>query len=323
MRVLIAGGTGAIGRPLLPMLTAAGHEVLALTRSSDRVEWIESCGANAQICDALDAEAISSVVDEFKPEAVIDLLTSLPQQFNPRKAAAAYRENDRIRREGTGALIVASESAGVGRYIVQSVAFLYAPADGPPADEDASPWTDAPEPFDKSIAVLVENERKVAGSEKFVGTVLRYGFLYGPGTWYETGGSNLEQLRKRQFPIVGNGGGVYSMVHVADAASATMAALERGAAAKGIFNIVDDDPAPMSDLLPEIARIMDYGPPRRLPKWLASLFAGRYLAAAATQLRGASNKRAADVLGWRPSITSWREGLVEYRDSYPDSDRND
>lgn len=318
MRVLIAGGTGAIGRPLLPMLTAAGHDVLALTRSSGRVEWIESCGATARICDALDAEAVSAVVEEFKPEVVIDLLTSLPQDFNPRKAAAAYRENDRIRREGTGALIAAAESGGVGHYIVQSVAFLYAPADGSLADEDAAPWTDAPEPFDKSVAVLVENERKVAGSDKFVGTVLRYGFLYGPGTWYETGGSNLEQLRKRQFPIVGDGGGVNSLVHVSDAASATTAALERGAAAKGIFNIVDDDPAPMSELLPELARIMDYGSPRRLPKWLASMFAGRYLAAAATELRGASNQRAAEVLGWRPSIKSWRQGMVDYRDSFPE-----
>ncbi|MGB1582805.1 MAG: NAD-dependent epimerase/dehydratase family protein [Solirubrobacterales bacterium] len=318
MRILIAGGTGAIGRPLLPMLTSAGHEVTALTRSPDRAEWIEQTGAASVVCDVRDADAVSTAVTSAEPDLVIDLLTSLPQDFNPRKANAAYRENDAIRRDGTGALIAAAEQADVDRYIVQSVAFQYAPVGPPVVDEEAPPWVDAPKPFDESVAVLVANEQKVTRSNVFAGTVLRYGFLYGPGTWYETGGSSLEQLRKRQFPIVGDGGGVSSLVHVHDAATATLAAVEAGDRAAGIFNVVDDDPAPMSELVPELAEILGYKQPRHVPTWLASLLAGRYLALTATELRGASNAKARDVLGWKPAITSWREGFLRYRDSFPD-----
>ncbi len=320
MRIVIAGGTGAIGRPLLPMLTKAGHDVTALTRNPQRKEWIEESGATAVICDVRDADKVDSVVGATQPEVVIDLLTSLPQNFDPRKAAAAYRENDEIRRVGTGALVAAAEKADVERYIVQSVAFQYAPVGPSVVDEDAPTWTDAPKPVDRSVEVLLANERKVTENDVFTGTVLRYGFLYGPGTWFETGGSYLEQIRKRQFPIVGDGAGVNSLVHVHDAALATIAALNAGTNAAGIFNIVDDDPAPMSELIPELARIMDYKSPRRVPKWLASMLAGRYLAAASTQLRGASNAKAREQFGWKPTISTWRDGVVKYRDSNPSDD---
>jgi nucleoside-diphosphate-sugar epimerase len=312
MRVLVAGGTGAIGRPLLPALVAAGHEVFATTRDPGRAGRIESAGATAEIADLLEPGRASELLGRLRPEVVVDELTSLPQRFDPRSAADAYRANDRVRREGSGALIAAAEEFGVRRHVLQSVAFIYAPG-APGLRVEGDPvWRDAPAPFADSVAVLDANERRVTGSGRFSGVVLRYGFLYGPGTWYASDGSTTESLRERRYPVIGGGGGVCSLVHVSDAARATVAAVERGA---GIYNIVDDDPAPFAELLPEFAAMLGAPPPRRVPRWLARVAAGAYAVEAATRLSGASNAGARDQLDWSPSIRSWRTGLRDHRDS--------
>lgn len=316
MRVLVAGGTGAIGRTLLPLLAGAGHEVHATTRRSERSGALESHGAMAHVVDFLEQGAAESLVERVRPNVVIDQLTSLPHAFNPRKAKAAYAENDRIRRVGTGSLIEAAQAGGVGRYIVQSIAFIYRPGGPGSRLEDDPLWTDAPAPFDASIAVVAENERKVTTSSAFTGVALRYGFLYGPGTWYETGGSTYDAVKRRQYPLIGDGGGVNSLVHVSDAARATLASVEHGS---GIYNVVDDDPAPFAELIPEFAQIIGAKPPRHVPVWLAALVAGKYMAAAATTLVGAGNGKARRELGWAPQIPSWRTGFADFRDSCPPS----
>ncbi len=314
MRVLVAGGMGAIGRPLIPMLVGAGHEVFASTRAESKADQIKATGATPVVADFLETGAAEAAIEASRPDAVIDLLTSLPQDFDPRRAKSAYEANDRVRREGTGALLAAAAAGGVNRYLCQSVAFLYRPGGDAPRSEDDPIWSDAPAPYDKSVAVLAENERKVTQNSAFTGVVLRYGFLYGPGTWFETGGSTYNSVQKRQYPLIGDGGGINSMVHVADAASATLAALERG---EGIYNIVDDDPAAMSDLVPAYAEMIGAGPPRKIPSWIARIAVGKYLIAAATTLPGASNQKAKRELGWAPAIPSWRTGLRDFRDSDP------
>lgn len=313
MRVLVVGGSGAVGRPLLPMLVAAGHEVHATTRSQSRAGEIESAGATAEIVDLLESGAPARLVDRVRPDVVIDQLTSLPQDFDPRNLDEAYAANNQIKRLASAPLIEASESAGVRRYILQSLAFLYRPGKQIATEGDPE-WLDAPAPFGEGVRLLVENERRVISSASFEGVILRYGFFYGPGTWYETGGSTLEAVRTRQYPLIGAATGIYSLIHVADAASAALAAVDRGS---GIYNIVDDDPAPLNELIPEVAAMIDAAPPRRVPAFVARFVAGKYLTTAALKLAGASNDRAKAELGWEPQIASWRTGLRDYRDSIP------
>jgi nucleoside-diphosphate-sugar epimerase len=313
MRVLLAGAAGAIGRPLVPRLLAAGHEVIGTTRREERAAALREAGAEAIVCDLLDAAQARDAVARAGPDVVVDELTSLPQDYDLRRKDL-YDANDRIRSEGTGALLAAAIEAGVRRYVLQSVAFLYAPEGGWVKDEDARPWTDAPAPFGRSVGVLVSNERKLAEAP-LEGVVLRYGFFYGPGTHYASDGGLAAQVRKRTFPIVGGGAGTFSFVQIADAASATVAAVERGA--PGIYNVVDDDPAPMRAWLPAYAEALAAKRPLRVPAWLARLLAGSYVVAAATGLRGASNAKAKRELGWTPAVPSWREGFRAYRDSDP------
>lgn len=311
MRVLLAGATGAIGRPLLPKLLASGHEVHATTRSPERAGALEAAGATAEVVDFLRPGAASELIQRVQPEVLVDQLTCLPQHFDPRKLAEAFAANDRIREGGTGALINAAEEGGVRRYVAQSIAFLYAPAGDQVKSEDAPIWTDAPEPFARSVAVLAQNERKVTESKKFTGVVLRFGDLYGPGTWFATGGSTIESIRQRKFPLVGGGYGVNSLVHVSDAATAAALAVEQG---EGVYNIVDDDPTPFNELIPYVAELIGAKPPRNFPAPLARIAAGAFLTAKATTQMGACNQKARTELGWTPAIPSWREGLRDYRD---------
>jgi 2-alkyl-3-oxoalkanoate reductase len=313
MRVLLAGASGAIGRPLVPRLLAAGHEVIGTTRREERAAALREAGAEAIVCDLLDGAQARDAVQRARPEAIVDQLTSLPQDFDPRRKDL-YVANDRIRREGTGALLQAAVEAGVRRYVLQSIAFLYAPEGDWVKDEDARAWTDAPAPFGSSVEVLVENERKLAEAP-LEGLALRYGFFYGPGTYYASDGAVAAQVRKRAFPLVGSGAGTFSYVHIADAASATVAAVERGA--PGIYNVVDDEPAPLREWLPVYAEALGAKPPRRVPAWLARLVAGPYVAASATSFRGASNAKAKRELAWTPAVPSWREGFRSYLDSDP------
>jgi 2-alkyl-3-oxoalkanoate reductase len=306
MRVFVAGGRGAIGRPLVPRLVAAGHEVSGTTRSEESAEAIRAAGARAVVCDALDAEALREAVMEAAPEVVIHQLTALPDRFDPRDDEMYYPTN-RLRSEGTRNLIDAARAAGARRLVWQSIAFAYAPAAQPEVmDEDARLALRAPPPFGDGVRTIDEMERAVVGAEGFEGLVLRYGWFYGPGTYYADDGSVAHDVRKRRFPVIGKGTGLFSFVHVDDAASATVAAVERGA--PGIYNVVDDDPAPQREWLPVYAEAIGAKKPLRVPVWVARLVVGKVANMAPLQ-PGASNAKAKRELGWEPRWRSWREGF--------------
>jgi nucleoside-diphosphate-sugar epimerase len=308
MRVFVAGASGAIGRPLLPQLIATGHEVTGTTRTEEGAETIRAAGARPAICDALDAQALHAAVIEAGPEVVVHHLTALPQRFDPRDKEI-YAPTNRLRSDGTRTLLDAARAAGARRLICQSIAFAYAPGSQPEVkDEDAPLALGAPPPFGDAVRTIDEMERAVVGTEGLDGLVLRYGWFYGPGTYYADDGSMAADVRRRRFPIIGKGTGLFSFVHVDDAASATVAAVERGAS--GIYNIVDDDPAPQREWLPVYAEAIGAKKPLRVPVWIARLVVGKIAAVASVQ-PGASNGKAKRELGWEPRWTSWRQGFRE------------
>jgi 2-alkyl-3-oxoalkanoate reductase len=305
MRVFVAGASGAIGRPLLPMLVGAGHEVTGTTRSEERAEAMRAAGARAVVCDALDADTLAAAVAESAPDVVVHQLTALPDRFDPRNKAI-YDATNRLRGPVSSVLLEAGRAAGARRFVWQSIAFAYAPGPRPEVkDEDAPLALDAPPPFGEGVRTLVEMERPVIEAG---GLVLRYGWFYGPGTYYGEGGSTAADVRKRRFPVIGRGEGLFSFIHVDDAASATLAAVERGA--PGVYNVVDDEPAPMREWLPAYAEAIGARKPLRVPGWLARLAAGR-MATMMSVLPGASNAKAKRELGWEPRWPSWREGFRE------------
>jgi len=312
VKVLVSGASGAIGRFLIPQLVDAGHEVIGTTRRQDKADALAELGARGVVVDALDREAVRRVVLDAAPEAIIDELTSLPRDYNLRDPHL-YDANDEIRSKGTPALHDAAREAGVKRFVMQSISFLYAPEGDWIKDEDARLWLDAPGAFARSIRVLHDNEQRITGDPDIEGVVLRYGFFYGPGTYHASDGSIAQQVRKRRLPIVGKGLGLSSFVHLHDAATATVAALARG---RGIYNVVDDEPARVSEWLPVFAQAIGAKPPRRIPAWLARLVAGR-IAGMANELRGASNAKAKAELGWQPALPSWREGFATALDATP------
>jgi len=307
MKVFVAGASGAIGRPLVPRLVAAGHEVTGTTRSEPSAEAIQAAGATPAIVDALDADALREAVERAAPEVVLHELTALPERFNPRKRDL-YAATNRIRREGTRNLLEAARAAGARRFICQSIAFAYAPGAEPGVMDEQAPLNlDAPPPFAEGMRVIAEMERAVLDSE-LEGLVLRYGWFYGPGTYYGEAGSMASDVRKRRFPIVGSGSGLFSFIHVDDAADATVAAVERGA--PGVYNVVDDEPAALRDWVPAYAEAIGAPPPRRVPVWLARLVAGK-MASSMNVQPGASNAKAKRELRWEPRWRSWREGFHE------------
>jgi nucleoside-diphosphate-sugar epimerase len=306
--VFVAGASGAIGRPLVPLLVTAGHEVTGTTRSRERAEQIGAAGATPVVVDALDAHALRRAVGAAGPEVVVHELTALPDRFDPRRRDI-YDATNRVRREGTRNLLDAARVAGARRFVCQSIAFAYAPGAAPEVkDEDAPLSLGAPPPFGEGVRALAEMERAVLEPEGPEGLVLRYGWFYGPGTYYAEDGSMAADVRRRRFPIVGSGVGLFSFIHVEDAAAATVVAVERGA--PGIYNIVDDEPAGQRDWLPAYAEAIGAPPPRRVPVWLARLVAGK-MASAINLQPGASNAKAKRDLGWSPRWPSWREGFRE------------
>jgi nucleoside-diphosphate-sugar epimerase len=313
MKVLVAGASGAIGRFLIPQLAAAGHDVVGLTRRADRADALGELGARGVVVDALDRDAVRRVVADAAPEVVIDQLTALPRDYDLRDPHL-YDANDEIRSKGTPALHDAAREAGARRYLLQSIAFLYAPEGDWVKSEDAPVWLEAPMPFGRGVAIIHANEQRIVADPDLEGVVLRYGFFYGPGTYYAQDGSIAAQVRKRRFPVVGGGQGVSSYVHLYDAAAATVAAVERGS---GIYNVVDDDPATFREWLPVYARAIGAKPPRRIPAWLARMAAGRSVATMSTVVRGASNARAKAELGWEPALPTWREGFTTALDAAP------
>lgn len=308
MKVFVAGASGAIGRPLVRQLLAAGHEVTGMTRREENAAAIRAAGAKAVVCDVFDAAALESAVREAAPEVVIHELTSLPPRLDPRSKDALAPTN-RLRVEGTRSLVAAAKAAGARRLIAESVAFFYVAEGNWVKDEDAPAFGEAPGQFGEAAVALAELERQVLGTEKLEGIVLRYGWLYGPGTYYDRDGSQTEDFHKRRMPIVGKGTGIFSFIQVEDAASATVAAVERGN--PGVYNVVDDEPAPLSEWAPAFARAVGAKKPRRVPVWLARLVAGSAAVEMTTNQRGGANAKAKRELGWQPSYASWRQGFAD------------
>jgi nucleoside-diphosphate-sugar epimerase len=303
MRVFLAGATGALGRQLVPLLQSAGHEVSALVRDPERAP----AGVQAFHGDALDRASVMDAVLAAQPEAVMHQATALSAgTSNPRRMAAATAPTSRLRTEGTANLLAAADAAGVSRFIAQSIAFAYAPRGPRVLDEDAPLNLDGPRQMRPVVAAVAELERQVLDAS---GVVLRYGWLYGPGTAFARDGETATMVRRRAYPLGGDGEGIWSFVHVRDAAEAAIAALDFEGSR--VFNVVDDHPAPLREWLPEFARLLGAPPPRRVPLWMLRLAAGQVAAEGVTQQRGASNARARAELGWSPRHADWRSGFAE------------
>lgn len=304
MRVLVAGATGAVGRPLVKALAGSGHDVFAGSRSQQRAEELRRLGAEPVVLDALDEDSVERAVTAARPDAIVNQLTAIPRALEPRKIQQQFEATNRLRRAGTANLMAAAARHGARRVVAQSVAFAYRPTGRGLWVETDDLWVEAGE----IVRAVADLERQTLNTEGVEGIVLRYGFFYGPGTSNAASdGAAAEEVRKRRFPIIGNGSGVWPFIHVDDAAAATVAALEHGVA--GVYNVVDDDPAPMREWLPEFAAVIGAKPPRRVPKWLARLAAGPLFVHYGTTLQGASNEKAKRGLGWQPSHPSWRQGF--------------
>ncbi|MBB4660718.1 NAD-dependent epimerase/dehydratase family protein [Conexibacter arvalis] len=305
MRVFLAGATGAIGRPLVRRLLAAGHAVVGTTRTQGRAAALRAAGAEAVVLDALDAAALRRAVLDARPEVVLNELTDLSAPLNPRRYAQWLESTQRLRTESTATLLDAGREAGARRIVVQSVCFVTAQRGPWVLDEDA-PLDDAAPELTEPVAAM---ERMVVDADGIEGLVLRYGWFYGPGTSIGPGGQHAEMVRRRRLPIIGAGDGRWSFVHVDDAAAATVLALDAGG--RGVLNVVDDEPAPQREWVPELARAIGAPPPRTVPAWLARAVGGELIVRTGTTMRGASNARARERLGWRPGRPSWREGFAE------------
>jgi nucleoside-diphosphate-sugar epimerase len=307
MRVFLAGATGAIGRPLVAQLLAAGHEVVGTTRDERRAAELHARGAEAVVLDAFDRDAVRAAVVAARPDVVVHQLTALPQDPNPRAMRESLDTTSRLRRETVPAFAEAAREAGARRIVVQSISFVTKPNGRAVHDESAPLFLDAPPEFRDAVESVRDMEAATLGTDGLEGIVLRYGFYYGPGTWYDRAGAIGALLRKRRYPVIGKGEGRASFVHIDDAAGATVLALDRGE--PGVYNVCDDEPATAAEWVPEAARVMGAKRPRRLPPWLVRRLAGPVVVYYNTELPGNANGRAREALGWRPR--PWREGFRE------------
>ena len=307
MKVMVFGATGAVGRPLVRMLRERGHAVIGTTRDARRANRLQELGAEPVVCDALDADAVRRTVETHRPDVIVNQLTALSAPMNPRRYREWIAPTNRLRSDGTRNLVDAAQAAGTQRIVSQSIAFAYRWDGAGPKTED-DPLFDGDLGFADGVEALQDARAIDAPHPGIAGVVLRYGWFYGPGTLYAAGGSIAEDVRRRRFPLVGGGTGVFSFIHVDDAASATVAAIEGDST--GVFNVVDDDPAPMRDWLPVYAGALGAPRPLRVPSWLARLGAAGFVVGSARHLRGASNARARAELGWAPAWPSWREGFA-------------
>jgi len=310
MRILVAGATGAIGLELIPQLIAAGHTVVGTTRTAAKAELIKRMGAEPAIADGLDAAAIRAAVLAAKPEIIIDQMTDLADVTDLRHFDRAFATTNRLRTEGTDFLLAAAREVGVKRFIAQSFCGWTYGRGGEEIKTEADALDpDPPEELRRTLQAIQHLEEAVTGSANPEGIVLRYGSFYGPDTGMLSR-AMIDQLRRRRVPLIGGGGGQWSFIHVDDAAGATVAAVERGKPGN-IYNIVDDEPADVSEWLPALATLVGARPPIRVPAWLGRLFAGEHLVSMMTEVRGGSNAKARQELGWRPAHPSWRQGFAE------------
>jgi 2-alkyl-3-oxoalkanoate reductase len=317
MKVFVAGATGALGRQLVPLLVARGHEVVGMTRSASKQDLVRRLGARPLVADALDADAVVQALASAEPEVIVHELTALSGKMSFRDARHPDRFSgailtNRLRTEATDHLLAAGRAVGARRFVAQSIAaFRFAPT-GESVQTEADPLDpNPPAALRPGLEAILYLEQAVTTIEWGEGLALRYGGFYGPGTGISLAPDAVMAgpIRKRRFPIVGDGGGVWSHVHIEDAAAATAIAVERGR--PGIYNVVDDDPAPVREWLPALASALDAKPPRRIPRWLARLAAGETATRMMTDVRGASNEKAKRELGWQPRYASWRQGFAQ------------
>ena len=308
MRVLVAGATGAIGKQLVPRLVAAGHEVHGMTRSESKQAMLRELGAVPAVADALDPDQVAEAVARARPDVIVHQLTAIPVSLDLRHFDRDFALTNRLRTEGTDYLLSAGQAVGVRRFVAQSNgAFVYARTGGPVKGEE-DPLDPSPAREMRTLMAAIRHlEQAVLGAGWTEGIVLRYGAFYGPGTSMAPGAEQFELIRRRRFPLVGDGGGVWSFIHIADAADATVAAVSRGG--RGVFNVVDDDPAPVAEWLPALAQTLEARKPMRVPRFIGRLFAGEAGVVLMTGLRGASNAKAKRELAWRPAHPSWRQGF--------------
>jgi nucleoside-diphosphate-sugar epimerase len=308
MRVFVAGATGAIGKQLVPRLVAAGHEVIGMTRSESKQAKLSELGATPVVADARDPDQVAEAVARAMPDVIVHQLTAIGP-LDLRHFDRDFALTNRLRTDGTDYLLSAGQAIGVRRFVAQSNCVVYARTGGAVKTEeeerDASPAREMRE----SLAAIHHLEDAVLGARWTEGIVLRYGWFYGPGTSLSPDGEQFELIRRRKFPLVGDGGGIWSFIHIADAAEATVAAIERGH--RGVYNVVDDDPAPVAEWLPALAQTLGAKKPVRVPRFVGRLFAGQAGVVMMTELRGASNAKAKRELAWRPTHPSWREGFAE------------
>ncbi|MCA1728482.1 MAG: NAD(P)-dependent oxidoreductase [Actinobacteria bacterium] len=309
MRVFVAGATGAIGKQLVPRLVAVGHEVHGMTRSESKQAMLYELGAVPVVADALDPDQVAEAVGRARPDVIVHQLTAIGA-LDMRHFDRDFAQTNRLRTKATDHLLSAGQAVGVRRFVAQGIAGYgaYARTGGPVKSEE-DPLDPAPaQEMRETLAAVRHLEEVVLGARWTEGIVLRYGAFYGPGTSMAPGEEQFELVRRRKFPLVGDGGGVWSFIHVADAAEATVAAVEHGA--RGVYNVVDDDPAPVAEWLPALARTLGAKKPMRVPRFIGRLFAGEAGALMMTELRGASNAKAKRELGWRPAHPSWRQGFA-------------
>lgn len=309
MKIFIAGATGAVGRPLVQLLLSSGHDVVGMTRSPDRAHLLETLGAQPAIADAFDTQAVNRVIHQAQPDVVIDQLTDLPQRLRLRGLSQMYRRQNKLRTHGSAELIEAARAAVVRQVISQSIAFIYAPSGAGLKTEEAPIWRDAPKLSGRALSIAADHDDEVISSTDFTGVVLRYGVLYGPGTHFAPGNGVYEDAKRRRLPIIGDGAGVWSFIHVEDAAQATLAALR--SKASGIYNIVDDEPATYREWVPYFANLLGAKPPLKIPRPLGRIIAGPAITAWATDRPGATNEKAKTELHWHPERPSWRQGFRE------------
>jgi nucleoside-diphosphate-sugar epimerase len=303
MRVFVAGATGALGRHLVPMLVAAGHEVTATTRTPGKLAQLREAGAEPVVVDGLDREAVMAAVRAAAPEVIVHQMTALAGMRSLRKPDQVFAATNELRTRGTDNLLAAAAQAGTRRVIAQSNDRAYERSGGPVKTEEDPLASRPPSPSSaRSLAAIkhVDETVPLAAPE---GIVLRYGAFYGPGASELL----LDAVRKRQVPVIGGGTGISSFIEITDAAAATLAAVEGGA--PGAYNVVDSDPAPVAEWLPYLAKVAGAKPPLRVPAWLVRLLAGGFVVALMTSARGSSNEKARKELGWEPRYPSWREGF--------------
>jgi nucleoside-diphosphate-sugar epimerase len=302
MKILVAGGTGAIGRPLIAELLAKGHALVALTRSSERAQALTGQGIEPAVADVFDGDAVKTVIGRAQPAIVIELLTALPRTYTRQSLIAAADFNTRIRLEGGANVLAAAQAAGVRRYLRQSIGFRAAPGLGL-ADEDTPLAFEASPAVAADARIVTKLENRLLGAQNIEGIALRYGFFYGPGTWFHSDGDVARQVRQRQFPIVGDGQGVWSWLHIADAASATVAAAERGN--PGVYLIANDQPLAVREWLPAFARWLNAPPPPQVSVEDALRTSGADAVYYGTQMRGVSNAKAKRELTFQPRPLEW------------------